>query len=134
MKGGSEQQLLTPLPLDPLDPVDQLDQLDPVLCPKVWFRVRETILFESISGRHVSENGLKSRCFRWSCHEKVKKTLYRFVTSLALTVKTHIKCSKMNSSPDPADPAEVVAATAARTLPSTRAGGQDDGSYTNSLK
>ena len=29
---------------------------------------------------------------------------------------------------DPSDPPEVVAASAARTLPSTRAGGQDDGS------
>ena len=29
---------------------------------------------------------------------------------------------------------EVVASTAARTPPSTRAGGQDDGSLTNSLK
>ena len=36
--------------------------------------------------------------------------------------------------PDPADPAEVVACPAGRTLPSTRAGGQDDVSYTNSLK
>ena len=35
---------------------------------------------------------------------------------------------------DPADPAEVVAASPPRTLPSTRAGGQDDVSYTNSLK
>ena len=30
--------------------------------------------------------------------------------------------------------AEMVSSTAARTLPNTRAGGQDDGSYTNSLK
>ena len=30
--------------------------------------------------------------------------------------------------PDPADLPEVVSATAARSLPSTRAGGQDDGS------
>ncbi len=29
---------------------------------------------------------------------------------------------------------EVVSRSAARTLPSTRTGGQDDGSYTNSLK
>ena len=29
---------------------------------------------------------------------------------------------------------EVVSRTAAQTLPSTHAGGQDDGSYTNSLK
>ena len=32
------------------------------------------------------------------------------------------------------DEPEMVAATAARSLPSTRAGGQDDGSLTNSLK
>ncbi len=37
--------------------------------------------------------------------------------------------------PDQADQAEVVACPAGRTLPSTRAGGQDDVSYyTNSLK
>ena len=35
-KVGSELQSTT---LDPLDP------RDPRLCPKVWFRVRETILF-----------------------------------------------------------------------------------------
>ena len=33
--GGSEQQLLTSLPLDPR------------ACPKLWFRVRETLLFGS---------------------------------------------------------------------------------------
>ncbi len=35
---------------------------------------------------------------------------------------------------DPADPPDQVSESAAQTLPSTRAGGQDDGSYTNSLK
>ena len=35
-KVGSELQSTT---LDPVDPVD------PLLCPKVWFRVRETLLF-----------------------------------------------------------------------------------------
>ena len=35
---------------------------------------------------------------------------------------------------DAADEGEVVSSTAARTPPSTRAGGQDDGSYTNSFK
>ena len=35
---------------------------------------------------------------------------------------------------DLADLAEMVSATAARSLPSTRAGGQDYGSLTNSLK
>ena len=36
--------------------------------------------------------------------------------------------------PDPPDLPETVSATAARTLPTTRTGGQDDGSYTNTLK
>ena len=49
----------------------------------------------------------------------------------------------MNTVPDQADLpdlpdlaylAEMVSATAARSLPSTRAGGQDYGSLTNSLK
>ena len=46
----------------------------------------------------------------------------------------------MNTVPDLADQAdladlaEMVSATAARSLPSTRAGGQDYGSLTNSLK
>ena len=35
---------------------------------------------------------------------------------------------------DQPDQAEVVSCPAGRTLPSTRAGGQDDVSYTNSLK
>ena len=34
--------------------------------------------------------------------------------------------AKWNSRPDPADPAETVSGAAARTHPSTRAGGQDD--------
>ncbi len=36
--------------------------------------------------------------------------------------------------PDPADPGEVVARSAVRSPTSTRAGGQDDVSFTNSLK
>ena len=35
---------------------------------------------------------------------------------------------------DAADSAEVVSKTLAQTPPPTHAGGQDDGSYTNSLK
>ena len=34
--------------------------------------------------------------------------------------------AKWNSPPDPADPGKAVSGAAARTLPSTRAGGQDD--------
>ena len=40
----------------------------------------------------------------------------------------------MHSLADEPDEAEMVAATAAQSPPSTRAGGQDDGSLTNSLK
>ena len=46
-------------------------------------------------------------------------------------VKTHIICTIWNSSADPAEPAdlaEVVSRSAARTPPSTRAGDQDAGS------
>ena len=42
MKGGSEEQFTTSLPLDPLDPVDPVD---PAACSKVVFRVRETLLY-----------------------------------------------------------------------------------------
>ena len=38
-KVGSELQSTT------LDCRDLVDPVDPVACPKVWFRVRETILF-----------------------------------------------------------------------------------------
>ena len=41
-KVGSVARWLPPLPVDP---VDLVDPLDPVLCPKRWFRARETILF-----------------------------------------------------------------------------------------
>ena len=42
MKGGSEVQFTTSLQLDP---VDQLDQLDRLVCSKLVFRVRETLLY-----------------------------------------------------------------------------------------
>ena len=40
--------------------------------------------------------------------------------------KGHQKSRSRNSPPDPADLPETVSSTAPRTLPSTRAGGQDD--------
>ena len=52
--------------------------------------------------------------------------------SLTVTAFLHQLGAKMNSSTDstdyldPADPAYQVSSTAARSLPSTRAGGQDD--------
>ena len=33
---------MTPLPADQMDPVDPVD---PGACPKLWFRVRETLLY-----------------------------------------------------------------------------------------
>ena len=42
--------------------------------------------------------------------------------------KTLVWCTPADPA-DPPDPAKVVSATAARSLPSTRAGGQDDVSY-----
>ena len=86
---------------------------------------------ESISGRHSFESCLKSRCYRRRCPRKVKKhiaperhriTKYRYL---------HQVRAIWNSSADTGDtgdPADQVSETAARTLPSTRAGGQDDGS------
>ena len=38
-KGGSEQQSMTPFPLNPLNPVDPLDPVDPAACAK-WALVR----------------------------------------------------------------------------------------------
>ena len=46
----------------------------------------------------------------------------------------HQKSASVYLPGGPGGPAEVVSWSAARTLPSTRAGGQDDVSYTNSLK
>ena len=60
--------------------------------------------------------------------------MHRSEVRAIFAVKTRTKCVIWNSStdladlPDPADPAEVVSRSAARTPPSTRAGGQDDGS------
>ena len=50
---------------------------------------------------------------------KVGVTKYQFL---------HQTVTKMNAAADPADPAETVAATAAQTLTSPRAKGQDYGS------
>ena len=63
--------------------------------------------------------------------------MHQSVTRVTSAVKTEGKYTIWNSSADPPDPdypADQVSESAAGTLPSTRAGGQDDGSYTNSLK
>ena len=99
---------------------------------------RKTILFEIIFGRRSVRNGLKTRCFRWSCHEKIKKALHRSVTRVIFAVKTEGKCSIWNSSPDPGNPLQSRQSTTIQRIrrircqqpllgPSpTRAGGQDD--------
>ncbi len=93
---------------------------------------RETILVESIFGRRFVRNGLKTTCFRLSCHEQVKKALHGSATRDTSAVKIEGTCTIWNSSADPVDPAdpahpaEAVSSTAAQTPPSTRAGGQDD--------
>ena len=72
--------------------------------------------------------------------KKSKNTLHRSVTQVTSAVKTEGKCTIWNSSPDsadlvdPLDPADQVSGAAAQNHLSTRTGGQDDGSYTNSLK
>ena len=66
--------------------------------------------------------------------KKSKNTLHQSEVRAIFAVKTDIIFTIWNSSADlpdpadPADPAEVVSRSAARTPPSTRAGGQDDGS------
>ncbi len=58
--------------------------------------------------------------------------MHQSVSRAILAVKTCGKCTIWNSSADPdypvdpPDPADQVSESAARTLPSTRAGGQDD--------
>ena len=81
----------------------------PQLSPDVFFDFfddvpRASIGFGTISGVPWGGPPLKTRCFRWSCHEKVKKTLHRSVTRVTYAVKTEGKCTIWNSSPDPADP------------------------------
>ena len=88
---------------------------------------RETIGFESISGKHSSQSGLKTHVFvrdipkksKNIAQERHKITKYRFL---------HRICSIWNSSPDLRNLPDQVSSAAARTLPSTRAGGQADGS------
>ena len=57
-----------------------------VRCFFDFFRdVRSGIIgFEGLFGSGLSEKAIKSRRFRWSCHEKVKKTLYRSATKCVL--------------------------------------------------
>ena len=97
----------------------------------------KTYTFESISGGRSFRNALKSRCFRRSCHEQVEKNIAPERHDALKRRAWQQNQAIWNSSADPADPdyhPDQVAGAAARTLPSTRAGGQDDGSYTNSLK
>ena len=51
------------------------------------------------------------------------------LTSTAFLHQVGAKVNSSADSPDPADPADQVSLSAARSLPSTRAGGQDDVSF-----
>ena len=53
-----------------------------------------------------------------------------FIKSSCLLCESH----GLGQSPDPPDPPDRASSAAARDPPATRAGGQDDSSYTNSLK
>ena len=86
----------------------------------------KTHTFESISGKQLSRNALKSRCFRWEGYEKVKKALHRSVTRVTKYCKTYLKRAKMIPSADPPDPGDLVHGLQLGTSP-TRAGGQDGG-------
>ncbi len=86
----------------------------------------KTPTFESMSGKQLSRNALKSRCFRWEGYDKVKKTSHRSVTRVTKYRKTHLKCEKMNTSGTSGMAADRVSSAAVRTPSSTRAGGQDD--------
>ena len=84
--------------------------------------------FGSVSGRHLSRKALKSRHSTRSCHEKVKKTLYRSTTRVTKYGKTYLKRAKTIPSADPgasADPGYPSHGLRHGTTP-TRAGGQDD--------
>ncbi len=86
----------------------------------------KTYTFESISGRQLSENGCRTIRFR---HEQVKKTSRRSVTQVTKYCKKEQLRAKWNTPGTPGTPGtgpDRVSSAAARTPPSTRAGGQDD--------
>ena len=70
---------------------------------------------EIIFGRWFVRNCIETRCFRWSCHEQVKKTLRRSATKFTKHRKKQQVRAIWNNLPDPADPPDQVSSTAART-------------------
>ena len=105
-----------------------------------WDALRETSTFETIFGRPWSETDLKSKRFVRGCPTKVKKTSRESAVPSQKRRPSQQKQRFWNTpgnsgnSANSAESAETVAAIAAQTPANTRAGGQDDGSYTNSLK
>ena len=102
-----------------------------------WDASCETPTFETKFGRPCSETGLISKRFARGCPTKVKKTPRESAVLGQKWRPSQQKqrfCNTPGDSAVSGDSAETVSATAAPTLPNKRAGGQDDGSYTNSLK
>ena len=91
--------------------------------------VRNGIIgFETTFEGSLSKSGLKTYGFVRDIPKKVKQTLHRSVTRVTFAVKTEGKCTIWNSSDYPDYPPDQVSESATGTPPSTRAGGQDDGS------
>ena len=65
-KGGSELQVMTPLPEDPLDPLDPVDPLD---CSKLVFYLSETLLspYLAAPGGQIGFSYVspQSTCSKW---------------------------------------------------------------------
>ena len=66
--------------------------------------------------------------FRTRLSNKSQKNIERERSKVTKYCYLHQLRAILNSLPDPPDLHDLVSETAARTLPSTRAGGQDDGS------
>ncbi len=86
----------------------------------------KTPTFESISGRRSFRNAFNRRCFRRSCHEKVEKNIAPERHDALKHRTWQQNQAKWISPADSPDSAETLSGQAAQTLPSTRAGGQDD--------
>ena len=90
-------------------------------------------IFGGVSGRHRLEMVSKVDVLDGAVMKKSKKHHAIELTSVFLS-NTPSLLSNLEHAPGSAGSPEVVSRTAVRSPPPTRAGGQDDGSYTNSLK
>ncbi len=87
------------------------------------------ILFESVFGRPSSNKSLRSRRFRRKCHEKIPQTTNCTGVSPESPSTAKNKFARFGTHQRIYGfPPDQVSGAAARNHPSTRAGGQDDGS------